>query len=72
MRPFQAALDTCLDSPFFRQPLSSRFALHGLHALDSLTPSESLYVGFLYVLFSFPTTGEISAGPKRRNLNVGA
>ena len=34
MRLFQAALDTCLDSPFFCQPLSSRFALHGLRALD--------------------------------------
>ena len=30
MRLFEAALDTCLDSPFFCQPLSSQFALHGL------------------------------------------
>ena len=34
MRPFQAALNTCLDSPFFCQPFSSRFALHGLRALE--------------------------------------
>ena len=34
MRLFQAPLDTCLDSPLLCQPLSSRVALHGLHALD--------------------------------------
>ena len=34
MSLFQAALDTCLDSPLFYQPLSSRFALHGLRTLD--------------------------------------
>ena len=34
MRLFQAALDTCLVSPLFCQPLSSRFALHGLRAFD--------------------------------------
>ena len=31
-RLFQVALDTCLDSPPLCQPLSSRFALHGLRA----------------------------------------
>ena len=31
---FQAALDACLDSPLLCQPLSSRFALHGLRAFD--------------------------------------
>ena len=31
---FQAPLDTCLDSPLLRQPLSPRFALHGLRAFD--------------------------------------
>ena len=37
MRLFQAPLDTCLDSPLVCQPLSSRFALHGLRffKLDS-------------------------------------
>ena len=30
MRLFQAPLNTCLDSPLLCQPLSSRFALHGL------------------------------------------
>ena len=39
MRLFQAALDTCLDSPFLFQPLSSRFALHGLRALESQSPT---------------------------------
>ena len=39
MRLFQAPLDTSLDSPFPCQPLSSRFALHGLHALDYFTSS---------------------------------
>ena len=34
MRLFQAALDTPLDSPLPYQPLSSRFALHSLRALD--------------------------------------
>ena len=42
MRLFQAALDTCLDSPFlnFCQPLSSRFALHGLRALEKWRPEK--------------------------------
>ena len=31
---FQAALDTCLDSPLLCQPLSSRFALQGLRVLE--------------------------------------
>ena len=34
MRLLQGALDTPLDSPFFRHPLSSRFALQGLRAFD--------------------------------------
>ena len=34
MRLFQAALDTPLDSPLVHHPLSSRFALHGLRALE--------------------------------------
>ena len=34
MRLFQTPLNTCLDSPFFCQPLSSRFALRGFRALD--------------------------------------
>ena len=33
MRLFQAALDTCLDSPPLCQLLSSRFALHGFARL---------------------------------------
>ena len=46
MRLFQAALDTCLDSPLLCQPLSSRFALHGLRAFDlpravTVTPTDS-------------------------------
>ena len=46
MRLFQAALDTCLDSLLFCQPLSSRFALHGLHALEynSVCIFESTFV----------------------------
>ena len=40
MRPFQAALDTCLDSLLPCQPLSSRFALHGLRALDPPPPQK--------------------------------
>ena len=34
MHLFQAALDTCLDSPLLCQPLNSRFALHNLGTLD--------------------------------------
>ena len=34
MRLFQVALNTSLDSPLVCQPLSSRFALHGLHTLE--------------------------------------
>ena len=34
MRLSQAPLNTCLDNPLFCQPLSSRFALHGLRTLD--------------------------------------
>ena len=32
--PVSGPLETCLDSPLLCQPLSSRFALHGLRALD--------------------------------------
>ena len=35
MRLFQAALDTALDSPILRHTLSSRFALHGLRAVET-------------------------------------
>ena len=34
MHLFQAPLDTCLDNPLLCQPLSSRFAFHGLRAFD--------------------------------------
>ena len=37
MRLFQARLDTCLDSLLLCQPLSSRFALHSLRALETKT-----------------------------------
>ena len=42
MRPFQAALDTCLDSPLLCQPLSSRFALHGLRALETTNENPGI------------------------------
>ena len=35
MRLFQAPLNTCLGSPILCQPLSSRFALHGLRGFDT-------------------------------------
>ena len=41
LRRFQAALDTCLDSPLLCQPLSSRFALHGLRALEIVSAIKS-------------------------------
>ena len=37
MRLFPAALDTPLDSPILRHPLSSRFTLHGLRAFKKKT-----------------------------------
>ena len=38
---FQAPLDTCLDSPLLCQPLSSRFALHGLRGFDLCNDGEN-------------------------------
>ena len=52
--PFQAPLDTCLDSPLLCQPLSSRFALHGLRALEeTLLSFSSLIRDDFWVLLSF-------------------
>ena len=40
MHLYQAALDTCLNGPLLCQPLSSRFALHGLRALERSKSQE--------------------------------
>ena len=58
MRVFQAALDTPLDSPLLRHPLSSRFALHGLRAFDfrvlfPLRSCRSSSVNFFFFFFDF-------------------
>ena len=53
MHLFQAALDTCFDSPLLYQPLSSRFALHGLRALDFRFPCFLRFPIFLACLCDF-------------------
>ena len=74
MRLFQGALDTCLDSPLLCQPLSSRFALNGLRALDYTTPGPrkgeriqkkyahgpkmTLFELIFFVVFSGPGVGD--------------
>ena len=69
MRLFQAALDTPRDSPVHRHPLSSRFALHGLRALD-LCFSLNLRYGARNEFSQWPNSLETTVKPGKNTNSI--
>ena len=66
MRLFQAALDTSLNSPLLCQPLSSRFALHGLRALEVISVAEKwANLRFMLILLPFGSLDKRANEPKQ-------
>ena len=65
MHLFRAPFDTCLDRPLVCQPLSSRFALHGLRAFVFTRTVASLSVHGLHFTVYAPS---ISLGRLKRRV----